>query len=317
MSDIFSKINFYNNKYIYFSLLFFLSFRIFPISAASPQDLNSRYVAYINQYNYIAINHMKQYKIPASITLSQGLLESGAGNSDLAIKSNNHFGIKCNATWSGDRVIAKDDTPNDCFRKYKKAEDSYEDHAHFIAYRDRYAALFLLDITDYKGWARGLQKAGYATDKAYANKLIKLIEDYQLYLYDREGAISKVEKEEEIIETPSLSQHVVYKTHGLVYVVARTNDTFESIAKEFDFSLTDLYQFNDAINGFPLQEGDLVYFQAKKNKADKPYFEHQVKVGESMHSISQLYGIRLDKLYSMNKKHIGYIPEEGDVLKLR
>jgi len=241
----------------------------------------------------------------------------GAAKSELALSSNNHFGIKCNVDWKGDKVIAKDDTPTDCFRKYARVDDSYADHARFLAYRDRYLSLFSLDATDYKAWARGLQRAGYATDKAYANKLIKLIEEYELYLYDKMGVPDKIAKEEMIIQKPNLSKHTVYKTHGLVYVLANTNDTFESIAAEYKFKTTDLYRYNDVPSGFPLQARDIVYFQHKKNKADKPYSEHMVKVGESMHSISQMYGMRLDRLFAINKKPQGYIPQEGDILKLR
>ena len=140
------------------------------------------YEKYIKQYSSLAIQHQKKYRIPASITLAQGLLESGAGRSELARKSNNHFGIKCHSDWRGGRVYHDDDLRGECFRKYKNPEQSYEDHARFLVDRPRYASLFKLKITDYKGWARGLQKCGYATDRAYANRLIKLIEDYDLYL---------------------------------------------------------------------------------------------------------------------------------------
>ena len=139
------------------------------------QRRNSSYVIYIEQYKHLAVKHMKKYKIPASITMAQGLLESGAGNSTLARKSNNHFGIKCHTDWKGGRVYHDDDYRDECFRKYRHVEESYEDHSKFIALRSRYAVLFDLHVRDYKGWARGLQKCGYATDKAYANKLIKLI----------------------------------------------------------------------------------------------------------------------------------------------
>ena len=132
---------------------------------------------------------MKKYNIPASITLAQGLLESGAGQSELTKRSNNHFGIKCHRDWKGGRVYAKDDTPNDCFRKYKRAEESFEDHSQFLVKGSRYSFLFRLSPSDFKGWARGLQKSGYATDRAYANKLIKLIEDYELYRFDQKNYI--------------------------------------------------------------------------------------------------------------------------------
>ena len=144
----------------------------------------SSYEAYISKYSDLAIEHQKKYKIPASITLSQGLLESGAGQSSLARQSNNHFGIKCHSDWRGGRVYHDDDLRGECFRKYDQVEDSYTDHSKFIAFRPRYSVLFDLDLKDYKGWAKGLQHGGYATDRAYANKLIKVIEDYELYRFD-------------------------------------------------------------------------------------------------------------------------------------
>lgn len=278
---------------------------------------NKVYDDYINTYKGIAVDHMKKYKIPASITLAQGLLESGAGRSSLTQSSNNHFGIKCHNDWKGQKVYKADDGPNDCFRKYKKAEDSFDDHSRFLAEKSRYKPLFALKITDYAGWAKGLQKCGYATDKAYANKLIKLIEDYELYLHDRKGVGKEiVKKEQERILSPQY-RHTPYKTHNLVYVVAQDGDTYEAIALEFDFKPKDLYKHNEVPEGFPLKAGDIVYFEKKKSKADKPYYEHEVQVGESMHSISQLYGIKVNNLYKMNKKDFEYVPEEGDILKLR
>jgi LysM repeat protein len=274
------------------------------------------YDEYVDRYKSLAIKHMEKYKVPASITLGQGLLESGAGLSDLSLKSNNHFGIKCGGEWKGASVRAKDDGPNDCFRKYGKVEDSYDDHSRFLSEKSRYRFLFDLDITDYAGWARGLQKAGYATDKAYANKLIKLIEDYELYQYDKADK-KKAEKEAKRIANYRIYKHQPYKTGGLVYVIAQEDDSYEAIALEFDFNVKDLYKYNEAPEGFPLQPGNLVYFEKKKKKADKPYYEHVVKIGESMHSISQLYGIRAGGLYKMNKKDDEYVPTEGDVLRLR
>lgn len=295
-----------------------LCFLPYIVLAAPPRKRNATYEAYIDKYKSVAILHMKKYKIPASVTLSQGLLESGAGMGALTLKSNNHFGIKCHNDWKGETVFAADDTPNDCFRKYKKAEESFEDHSRFLTEKKRYSSLFLLDITDYKGWASGLQKAGYATDRAYANKLIKLIEDYELYQYDRKGSKEKIEKEEIKIITPQLQpRHTPYKTHGLVYVIAQQDDTYESIANEFDFKVKDLCHYNEVPEQFPLQAGDIVYFEKKKKKADKPYFEHVVLVGESMYSISQLYGIKVENLYKMNKVDDNYVPVEGDVLRLR
>lgn len=298
-------------------VIILIAFVICPGYINAQVKKNKTYEEYVKTYNSLAIDHMGRYKIPASITLGQGLLESGAGMSDLTRKSNNHFGIKCHNDWKGPSVIARDDRPDDCFRKYKKAEESYEDHSRFLTEKTRYRFLFSLDITDYKGWARGLQKAGYATDQAYANKLIKLIEDYELYRYDKKGDWKKIEKEvEKIVDVPRY-KHTPYKTHGLVYVIAQANDTYESIAVEFGFKTKELCKYNEVPEDFPLQPGELIYFEKKKKKADKPYYEHVVKIGESMYSISQLYGIRVKNLYKMNKQDFEYVPIEGDVLKLR
>jgi len=265
---------------------------------------------------------MDKYGIPASITLAQGLLESGAGLSDLAKRTNNHFGIKCHGNWKGGRVYAADDTPNDCFRRYATVEESYKDHSEFLVSGPRYSALFNLSVTDYKGWARGLQKSGYATDRAYANKLIKLIEDYELYRFDdkkyRKGVSRKDRNRIRNNEVVRASwKHQPYITHGLLYVIAVEGDTFDIIANEFGFKVSDLLKYNEVPQDFPLSEGDIVYFEKKKKRADKEYTYHTVRVGESMYSISQLYGIQVRNLYRLNKKNYEYIPEEGDVLKLR
>lgn len=276
----------------------------------------SSYEAYISKYSDLAIEHQKKYKIPASITLSQGLLESGAGQSSLARQSNNHFGIKCHSDWRGGRVYHDDDLRGECFRKYDQVEDSYTDHSKFIAFRPRYSVLFDLDLKDYKGWAKGLQQCGYATDRAYANKLIKVIEDYELYRFDSNKGTRKQETPQQN-KNASAELMPIYKTHGLIYVIARANDSFESIAQNLGFKEKELRKYNEVLEEFPLQPGDIVYLEKKKKKADKPYYDHVVQIGESMHSISQHYGIRLKSLYKLNKKDMEYIPAEGDVLKLR
>lgn len=309
-------------KYTYISsLTLFLSF-LFICSNISAQSAVRNYEIYIEKYSDLAIQHMEKYGIPASITLAQGILESGAGLSDLARRSNNHFGIKCHRDWSGSRVFAQDDTPNDCFRSYRRVEDSYQDHSEFLVGSARYRSLFEMSITDYKGWARGLQQSGYATDRAYANKLIKLIEDYELYRFDdkkyRRGVSRSQRAAIRSAESSRVSwTHQPYITHGLLYVIAVDGDTFGNIANEFGFNEKDLLKFNEVPEDFPLSEGDIVYFQKKKTRADKPYEYHTVQVGESMYSISQTYGIQLRNLYRLNKKSYEYIPEEGDILKLR
>lgn len=302
-------------------IIFFL-FNICTLSSVFSQGKRYKiYDEYIDTYKHIAIDHMKKHKIPASITLAQGLLESGAGKSELATKGKNHFGIKCHSDWKGKKMHKADDGPNDCFRVYNTVEASYEDHAVFLK-RSRYQSLYNLKVTDYRGWAKGLQQCGYATDRAYANKLIKVIEDYELYLYDQVAQGKKVkgikgggDYKAEVVKP--LYKHTPYKTHNLVYVIAFDGDTYEAIAAEFDFKVKDLYKWNEVPEGFPLKEGDLVYFEKKKSKADKPYFDHVVQIGESMHSIAQKYGIRVKNLYKMNKKDFEYVPVEGDVLKLR
>ena len=306
------------NRYkLQLSLLFALLFSFTYTFQAHSQKRYKLYEDYIDKYSPIAVSHMQKHGIPASITLAQGLLESGAGQSDLTKRSNNHFGIKCHRNWSGARVYAKDDTPNDCFRKYRRAEESFEDHSQFLVQGARYRPLFRLSPTDYKGWARGLQQSGYATDKAYANKLIKLIEDYELYRFDTGMYRKSTRREEEEKVASQNWKHQPFKTHGLVYVVAVNGDTYEGIANEFGFKTKSLLKYNEVPKGFPLNEGDIVYFEKKKSRADKPYYEHVVQIGESMHSISQRYGMKVKNLYKMNRKDYEYVPEEGHVLKLR
>jgi LysM repeat protein len=298
-----------------FIFIFFVAF-----NTLSAQIQNASFVEYIEKYKSLAIHHMKEYHIPASITLAQGILESGAGKSQFTKESNNHFGIKCGSNWKGSRVYRDDDIPNECFRAYKKAEDSYLDHSLFLLEKPRYASLFSLNITDYRSWAIGLQKYGYATDKAYANKLIKLIEDYKLYQYDTNAKIKNKSKSKIRFKNkpaPLPLKRLVYKTFDLIYVIADSNDSYDKIAEDMGFKVKDLLKYNEVPENFPLFKGDIVYLEKKKKKADKPYSQHVVKIGESMHSISQKYGLQLSRLYKMNKKKEDYVPIEGDILKLR
>ena len=274
---------------LHFLGILLLSLACLSAGAESQRKLTS-YQKYISKYSDLAIQHQKKYRIPASITLAQGLLESGAGQSDLARRSNNHFGIKCHSDWRGGRVYHDDDLRGECFRKYKRVEDSYDDHSRFLAERSRYERLFKLNIKDYKGWAKGLHRfdSGKGTKKTSTKKQNLPVFNYQ-----------------------------VYRTHGLIYVYAKDNDSFDQIARSMGFKAKQLMKFNEVPEDFPLQEGDIVYLEKKKKKADKPNYDHVVQVGESMHSIAQMYGIQIKSLYKMNKKDKDYIPEEGDVLKLR
>ncbi len=292
----------------------------FILQTLSAQRRNSAYQTYIKEYADLAVEQMKKHKIPASITLAQGLLESGAGRSSLARKSNNHFGIKCHSDWRGKKTYHDDDAPKECFRVYSSVKDSYDDHSQFLKRGARYAFLFELKITDYKGWARGLKKAGYATDRSYANRLITIIEDYELYKYDNQGMSKREARrwEKELKKKPWLANpHQVYIANGLAYVVARDGDTFQLLGGEFGIKWKKLVRYNDLHQDYTLEEGDIVYLKQKNKKASKAYETYVVRDGDSMHSIAQKFGIRLSNLYKMNKKNGEYVPEVGDELRLR
>lgn len=305
-----------------FILLLFLSSTLLYAKKLNQNALN-----YIEKYRAAAIQEMKLYKIPASITLAQGILESGSGLSTLARKSNNHFGIKCGKSWKGKKTYHDDDAKNECFRVYKNAEESYRDHSLFLANGTRYAFLFNLDIKDYKGWARGLKKAGYATDPSYANRLITLIEDYELYKYDsgkiKGGSKDKwfrVRKgrkaaERELAMKPIVA-HQVYINNDIAYVIARTGDTFQDIQREFGISAKKLVKYNEVHPEYTLESGDVIYLKSKKKKSLTKSV-YKVRSGDSMHTISQAMGIKLNNLYKMNKKHADYVPQVGDILRVR
>lgn len=275
---------------------------LFSFGLANGQKKDKNFVLYIETYCNLAIDNMNRYKIPASITLAQGLLESNAGRSYLATEANNHFGIKC-SDWDGKRFYKDAEAKNECFRCYDNIEESYRDHSKFLLERSRYARLFSLKPDDYKDWAKGLMEYGYATDKHYATKLIKLIELYELQQYDN---------------SKHFFNRNIYKTFNLVYVIATDSDSFHSIASNLDLKEKDLIKYNEYPNNYHLCSGDIVYLEKKKIKADKPYYEHMVQAGESLHSISQKYGVRVLNLYKMNKK-IGQnlILTEGDIIRLR
>ena len=274
------------------------------------QTRNKQYEDYIKKYRELAVEEMKKYHIPASITLAQGLLESGAGQSTLARKSNNHFGIKCGSDWRGKTVSHDDDARGECFRAYKHPKDSYEDHSKFLAGRPRYASLFNLNITDYKGWARGLKKAGYATNPRYADQLIGIIELYELYKYDDKNYLKWLKK--------NPNPHQTYIANDLLYIVVRAGDSWKSISQEFDISQKKLRKYNDLYKGYALQVGDILYLEKKNKKADKEHIVHVLRAGESMYSISQKYGIRLKNLYKLNKMdEDDSAPEIGTILRLR
>lgn len=278
--------------------------------AIQAQPRNKQYESYIKKYRELAVEEMKKYHIPASITLAQGLLESGAGKSELARKSNNHFGIKCGGDWRGKTVSHDDDARGECFRAYKHPKESYEDHSKFLVGRPRYASLFKLKITDYKGWARGLKKAGYATNPRYADQLIGIIELYELYKYDEKNYLKWLKK--------NPNPHQTYIANDLLYIVVRAGDSWKSISQEFDISQKKLRKYNDLYKGYALQVGDILYLEQKNKRADEDHIVHVLRAGESMYSIAQKYGIRLKNLYKLNKMHEDDpTPEVGTILRLR
>ncbi len=287
---------------------------------ASAQRRNTAYNNYIRDYADLAVDQMKRYKIPASITLSQGLLESGAGQSTLARRSNNHFGIKCGNNWTGRSVRANDDLPNECFRAYSNVKDSYEDHSKFLTQNRRYASLFDLKQTDYRGWAQGLKKAGYATDKSYATKLISIIEDYELYKYDTKSMSKKEERrwQKQLKKKPWLANpHDVYIANDIAYVIARDGDTFALLSGEFGISKSKLVKYNELEKSYTLMDGDIIYLNKKNKKSLSNTIYHVVRDGDSMHSISQIYGIQLKSLYKLNRIKADYVPEVGGRIYLK
>ncbi len=292
----------------------------------SPQDI------YIEKYSALAVEEMIRTGVPASITLAQGLLESGYGLSELAVKGNNHFGIKCHNTWKGARVFHDDDRKGECFRKYDSPEQSYRDHSDFLRYRDRYRFLFDYRVTDYRSWAYGLSKAGYATDPSYPAKLIRLIEEYALHEYDMKPV--RFEKEElppppaqieKVTVYPKMQKkdfhfkvsREVYMRNGVPFVYSEEGDTYESIAASYDLFKKEILRFNDLQTSLPLAPGTVVYIHAKKGKAAKGLDKHVVEAGESMRDIAQRYGVKLNKLYKINGMTDIDVPSEGDMVKLR
>lgn len=288
---------------------------------------------YIELYKNIAVKKQKEYKIPASITLAQGILESGSGNSSLARKANNHFGIKCHKGWKGKTYIMDDDAKNECFRKYRKAEDSYRDHSLFLTQRGRYSSLFDLKITDYKGWAYGLKAAGYATNPKYPQLLIKIIEKYNLNKFDAKSnkkvKTSKKEKSKnkETYKTISVanfkqvdswqSGRKIYKNNGRKLIIIKKGDTFYGLANEFELYSWQFYSYNELEKKHVLKVDEIIYLEKKKRKAEKKYKFHVVAAGETMQRISQLYGVRLKRLYKMNNLSEGVQVAVGTKVRLR
>ena len=270
---------------------------------------------YIEKFKDDAIKEMYLHKIPACITLAQGMLESGNGNSLLARNANNHFGIKCHKEWGGDTYIMDDDEKNECFRKYNDVLESYDDHSLFLLSRSRYAALFDLPLTDYKGWCYGLKEAGYATDPKYPQRLLEIIEKYKLYeLYKPEQAPKQNFPAHDEVK-PQLVIRDVYRFNHIRFIISKPGDSFYKIASDFNLELDQLLEYNDLQPGDKLQAGQKIYIEKKRRKALEPY--HVVQKGETLRSISQLHGVRLSSLCKKNRLKAEDTLKVGDVIYLR
>jgi len=292
------------------SILLFLT--IAASSAASGRISRQDYIA---QHRDDAISDMKRTGVPASITLAQALLESDDGNSALATEANNHFGIKC-AGWSGATFTQDDDRNDECFRKYRDVLQSYDDHSDFLRTRDRYAFLFKLDITDYEGWAKGLKKAGYATNPQYADRLIKIIEDNRLYEFDRGivpvassvsapvAALPQDKKSKRKFVSPSVTEVDIFASrkilvnNGVEYVIAKKGDTYQSLAKELELGYWQLPKYNETDDEASLSEGQIIYIKPKRNETSGSFYV--VKDGDSVHSISQAFGVKSKYIFKWN-----------------
>ena len=283
---------------------------------------------YVKKYADMAVKEMVRSGVPASITLAQGMLESGSGMSKLATQGNNHFGIKCHKGWEGKSMRVDDDAPNECFRVYSSVADSYKDHSDFLRYRDRYKFLFDLERTDYKGWAYGLKKAGYATDPGYPAKLIKYIEEYKLYKYD---VLSKVEEKEVplsplVIEAPKMAREEfhfpltreLFSKNGVPFVYSLEGETYRSIAKYYHLFHQEILRFNDLRKDEELLPGTVVYLSFKENHTqpglDKYIIEQD---GEDFHAICQRFAVKEKAILKLNGWKKAPFLAEGDEIKLR
>lgn len=313
---------------------------------------NTKRLNYIETYKYIAIQEMERTGIPASIKLAQGLLESGAGASTLAKTANNHFGIKCGGRWDGEVVYRKDDDydkngnlKKSCFRKYKSAAQSFEAHSAFLLRNKRYNSLFELKMTNYKGWANGLRKAGYATNPSYARLLISIIERYELYQYDKmttrdfdnfDAIMAKLEKEsqmEVIVENTTIAKPVakpkpakkriikpvISSVNAVKMTQAIGNESIADIARRTNTPANAIVRFNENINSFDSkpEAGERIFLQPKRNAFRATQRTHMVAEGESMYDIAQLYGLRLKKLYERNLMQQAQQAATGEVIYLR
>ncbi|MCE2758967.1 MAG: glucosaminidase domain-containing protein [Bacteroidota bacterium] len=323
-------------KYIFYLALYMLA----PVRMKAQHLPNEDIVYYITQYADIAINEMVRTGVPASIKIAQGILETQAGKSKLVAESNNHFGIKCKSNWDGPKVYHDDDAQGECFRKYKDAISSYKDHSDFLKLQPRYTSLFELDVDDYKGWAWGLKKAGYATNPIYAETLIKFIEDYQLnilndYAEDEEqekydlseyiGEITKNGLTPSTVTTKSSSSFSnkkisypedVFKINNVKVIYAPEGTSLLAVAKKYKIALPKLLSYNELLkSNSVLKKSELVFLQPKKSVGNKSI--HRVKRNESLRDISQHEGIKLASLLQYNQLKANSKLKVGQKLNLK
>lgn len=284
--------------------------------------------AYIRQWKEVCIQHSQVYGIPASIKLAQAIIESRYGQSELSKEANNHFGIKCHTEWKGKTHHVDDDHPNECFRKYNDPVESFNDHSEFLKTRSRYASLFSIDIRDYKAWAYGLKKAGYATNPAYGDILIRIIETYQLYQYDQPGnvpeAVSTTIADANLLDAyrslfdyfaPGPDGRKVYLNNHLKCTFAKEGDDLIDIARAFQVGISALMQYNDLHKRGTLKEGQVIYLQKKRSRASQK--THVTGNDQTLWEISQVFGIQLNKLLKRNRLQENFDPPAGKILKLR
>lgn len=300
----------------------FYTFLVAFLTSASlfAQSRQSVQWRYIENYKDMAVDQMRRYKIPASITLAQGLCESNAGQSRLAREAHNHFGIKVGMNWTGPYIVMADDRPDDRFRKYRTDDESYEDHSKFLMQNQRYRRLFDLKLTDYKGWAHGLKRCGYATNPNYGPMLIGVIERYNLQQFDsytRGKYHSK--RTDPSLESQFFRDHIVYRVNRLYMIIANRGDTWEYIAQETGLSVSKLRRYNEAPKGYQLRAGDYVFLEKKRKKGDKGTagIPHPLALGESVYDVAQHYGIRLKNLYRLNGWEPNHVHQVGELIWLR
>jgi len=287
-----------------FRLLLFTSMICGSLSA---QKMSTQ--QYIEEYKYAAMQEMKIYGIPASVTLAQGILESASGNSKLAKDCNNHFGIKCRKNWTGSFCLADDDAPDECFRGYTNAMESYRDHSLFLKGASRYDFLFNMPATDYRAWAHGLRQAGYATNPAYGDIIVGVVERYRLSMYDSMLVLG------EDYSSPDTAAGRLIQMHGLPAIIVSKSRNPEDIARLYDMGVWQIYKYNDLKRGEELKPGEILYLKPKKRKGDEKY--HMVKEGETLRDISQQHAVKLKYLEKFNHVMASQSLKPGEVIYLR